>query len=806
MLYSYFIIALRSLFKSKVYTVINVSGLGLGIAGVFLIILYLRHELSYDRFHENAQSIYRVIWAGDNPQTRTPHPMVQALKNDFPEVLNAVSLTPLYTAGLTPETHSFRNPESDTRYDERTILAVDTTFFEVFSFPLLKGNPETALKQVDGVLISESMARKYFGDDDPLGQHLAVDSEDELLEVTGVFEDVPVNAHFHFDFLISYLREKSFDPHDPFYSWSDFGHYNYIVLKDGADPKELEGKLMEWLRKYIHLSDEEYGSLLSQQYGFRLQPLTDIHLKSKLRWELEPNGNIEYVYILAAAALLTLVIACVNFMNLSTAKSVERAKEIGVRKTLGALPHHLSFQFLAESVTLATAAMALAILIVEVSLPFFNFLTGLSFDIRYTRDGLIFLMLGILIGIVAGIYPSLYLSKVRPHLILKGKRTTSPGGSAFRRGLIVFQFFISMMLISSALIINQQLRFLSSKNLGFEKEAMLVIPVKNESGMDRFKALQTELLSIPGVASVSASSNIPGKQFNQHAIAPLEFPDYEVAASEVFVDFDFFHTLDIPVVEGRTFLRDNPSDSTAAYVLNESAARRLNLKGPVTGKEILWKRREDNSSHRGTVIGIVKDFHFQSLHEPIRPLLFALTHSKFNHILVKVNPGKIQSVIPAIEKRYMKFEQVYGFEFSFLEDQLDAQYASEERIATILGIFTVLAIFIAAFGLFGMSLLTFQQKVRELSVRKVLGASLPDILVLLVGDFTKLILVAVFLATPFAWFVMLNWLGNFSYRIDVPVFAFILSGLALLLVAWLTLSYFTLRALQLNPAETLKAE
>jgi putative ABC transport system permease protein len=302
MLYNYFIIALRSLFKSKVYTVINVAGLGIGIASVFLIILYLRHELSYDRFHEKAENLYRVIWAGDIPQTRTPHPIAQAMKNDFPEVLNAVSFTPLYTAGLTPETHSFRNPESDTRYDERRIFAVDTTFFDVFSFPLLKGNSKTALKQVDGILISESMARKYFGNEEPIGQHLAVDSEDELLEVTGVFEDVPVNAHFNFDFLISYLREKSFDPQDPFYSWSDFGHYNYIRLKDGADPKGLEGKLMEWLRKYIHLSDQEYESLISQQYGFRLQPVTDIHLKSRLRWELEPNGNIEYVYILAAGA------------------------------------------------------------------------------------------------------------------------------------------------------------------------------------------------------------------------------------------------------------------------------------------------------------------------------------------------------------------------------------------------------------------------------------------------------------------------------------------------------------------------
>ena len=806
MLSNYLTIALRSLQKSKVHSLINVFGLAFGIACVFLIILYVENELSYDRFHSKSENLYRITWEDNNPQTRTPHPMAQALKNDFPEVESAVSLTPLYAAGLTKETHSFRNPKSDQRFDEKNLLAVDTTFFDVFSFELVKGDPATALKQINGVLLSESMANKYFPGEDPLGKQLAVDAEDYLVEVVGVFKDVPKQSHFNFDFLVSYLREKSFDSLDAFYSWADFGHYNYIRLRDGADPKALESKIMPWIRKYINVSDEQYQALKDQGYGFRLQPVTDIHLHSRLRWELAPNGNIEYVYILSAAALLTLVIACVNFMNLTTAKSAERAKEIGVRKTLGAGQRQLSLQFLGESIITSLLAITVAILVIEVTLPIFNAFTGLSLAIDYGHHGIILVLLGLLIGVFAGLYPSLYLSAIKPHLVLKGKMVQTPRGAGLRRGLIVFQFFMSMILVSSALIIYNQLDYLSNKNLGFNKEAVMVIPVKNEDGMRRFNAFQHELSQVDGILSVSASSNVPGGQFNQHHIASVQFPDDDISSAEVFVDTDFFQTLGLTVVEGRTFSRDNPADSTGAFVLNETAARQLNIAEPVVGKEIWWKQRERKTAVRGTVIGVVRDFNFQSLHEPIRPLIFMPTRERFNHIVVKLDTRDLNQKIAAIEKVYREFEPVFGFEFSFLDDQLNSQYASEQRTVSILVIFTVVAILIACFGLFGMSLLTFQQKIKELSVRKVLGATLSDILVLLVGDFTRLILFAIALATPVAWWIMNDWLKNFSYQIHIQAWVFISSGLVLVLIAWLTLSYFTLKASRLNPAETLKNE
>jgi putative ABC transport system permease protein len=806
MIRNYLLIALRSFRKNNVHSFINVFGLALGIACVSFIVLYLERELSYDRFHEKAENLYRITWEDANPQTRTPHPMAQALKNDFPEVENAVSFTPLYAAGLTRETHSLRNPNSDTRYDEKNALAVDTTFFDVFSFPLIKGDPKTALKQVNGILLSESLANKYFPGEDPIGKPLAVDEQEYLVEVTGVFKDVPANSHFTFDILVSYVREKTLDSLDAFYTWADFGHYNYVRLRDGADPKALEVKMMPWVRKYIDIADKQYEALIDQGYGFRLQPVTDIHLHSHLRWELGPNGNIEYVYILSAAALLTLIIACVNFINLTTAKSAERAKEIGVRKSLGAGHRQLSGQFLSESVIMSLIAITVAVLIVELALPVFNAFTGLFLQIDYSRHVWMLFVFGVALGFLSGLYPSAYLSSIKPHLILKGKMIQTPGGAGLRKGLIVFQFFMSMILVSSAIIIFNQLAYLTNKNLGFRKEEVLVIPVKNEGGMKEFEALQNELNKIEGIVSVSGSSNIPGGQFNQHHIASLQFPDDDVSASEVFVDYDFFSTLAIGLEEGRTFLRGNPADSAHTFVLNETAARQLNLDGPVVGREIWWKQREDNIMIRGTVIGIVSDFHFQSLHDPIRPLIFLPTTVQFNHILVRIETADFSNKLAAIEKVYKQFEPVYGFEFAFLEEQLNAQYAAEKRTAAILTIFAAIAIMIACFGLFGMSLLTFQQKVKELSVRKVLGATLSDILVLLVGGFTKLILLAVVLATPVAWLIMRDWLENFSYRIHIHPAIFLLSGLVLIAIAWATLGYFTVKASKLNPSETLKNE
>jgi putative ABC transport system permease protein len=800
MLSSYLKIAFRNLLKNKIHTLINLMGLAFGMASVFLIAVYLKGELNYDRFHVDAERIYRITWEDENPQTRTPHPMAQAMATDFAEVESAVSLTPLFGAGLTKETHSFRNLEKDERYDEANILAVDTTFFDVFTFPLLQGNPKTALHHVNGLLISESMAKKYFGDTDPMGKHLAVDSDTLLVEIVGVFKDVPQHAHFHFDFLISYLREKSFDPEDDFFTWEDFGHYNYVKLSPGADAKNLEGRLMGWAKNYFHATEDQYERLVEANFGFRLQPMTDIHLHSRLRWELEPNGNIYYVYILGTAAILTLIIACVNFINLTTAKSAERAKEIGIRKSLGAFRKQLAMQFISESLLVAITAAVVAALLIEVCLPLFNSLTGTRLVIDYGRYLTVLICMGCVIGLMAGLYPAFYLSSVRPSLILKGNLTESRQGNGLQNGLIVFQFALSMALIAGSIVIFNQLGFLKDYNIGFSREGVLVLPVKNDLLREKFEPLRNELQKIEGVYTVSAASNIPGKQFNQNPIAATDNPLYYLASSECVVDADFFSTLGIELKEGRVFSRDHRADSTRGFILNETAASQLNV---TVGSELNWDR--DGSFLRGDVIGIVKDFHFQSLHEPLRPLLFALG-DQFNFILIRTDLTNFQQRISAIETTYKRFDTLFAFEYSFLDDQLDLQYTAEKRLGNATATFAIVAVVIAASGLFAIAILGFYRRTKEISIRKILGASPAGLVYLLLKNFTAMVLVAAIVATPLTWWIMDRWLENFNYRVTIGPFTFVLAAISLMVMCWITLSYLTLKTTRLNPAETLKME
>lgn len=802
---NYLKIALRALTKSKLHTIIKVSGLALGLASVFIIALYIRHETGYDTFYPKYENLYRITWENENPQTRTPHPMAQALVADFPEVENAVSLSPIWAAGLTRAIYSMSNPENDIRFDEKNLLAVDTTFFDVFGFPVVQGDARKALRNVNAILISETTAKKYFGTADPIGKQLIVYPDSALLEVMAVFKDVPPQSHFHFDMLVSYVREKSLDPDDAYYTWADFGHFNYLRLKPGADPKALEAKLMPWMRKYVDVSDEDYRQAIANNMGFRLQPVTDIHLKSHLRWELEANGNIEYVYIMAAAALLTLLIAAINFMNLMTAKSAERAKEIGIRKTMGAMRQQLTMQFMGESILITLIALVFAVLIVEACLPFYNSVTGQALSFNYLEVLPVLVLVAIVIGIGAGIYPSIILSAIQPQSILKGKFQTSHRGNTLRSSLIVFQFAISMVLISGAVIIYNQLNFIRNKNLGFSKEEVLIIPMKDEHMSSRIEAIKNEMTRIDGVFSVSASSNIPGGQFNQNSIALVETPENNISTSEVFVDYDFQKAMNLELAEGRYFtVDDRPSTTEMKFVVNETAARQLS-NSSVVGKEIRWYAFENDEPIVGRVVGVVKDFHFQSLHDPLRPLIM-IPYPAYNHLIVKLNTENFEQSLAAVKDVYHQFENSFQFEFAFLDDRLNNQYESEAHTAIIFGVFAFIAIAIACFGLFGMAVLTFSQRIKEVSIRKVLGASGSGLMVLLLRDFTLLIALAIVLATPLAWWMMDRWLDNFIYQVGIQPLTFVISGLALIAIAWFTLGYFTLKTTRVNPAETLKAE
>jgi putative ABC transport system permease protein len=805
MLYNYLKTSLRSLLKNKLFSLINIFGLALGITCVFLILQYVKREFAYDHFHNGAENIYRVSWETDNPQTRTPHPLAQAMVKDFPDVENAVSLTPLWGPGLTRQTFSIRNIEKNIQYDEMGVLAVDTTFFKVFSFPIVRGNANEALKKVRGILISEKAAARYFGDEDPVGKFLSINNDKVLIEVVGVFKDVPELSHFHFDFLVSYLLEKALeDPESEFFTWSDFGHYNYVKLKPGTDAKKLEAELTPWLAKYQNWSPEDIKYLSENHYGLKLQPITDIHLKSDLRWELEPNGNIEYVYMMIAAAVLILVIGCINFINLSTAQSSERAKEIGVRKAMGAFRRQLIFQFTGESVLITSIAVALSVAFIQILLPFFNAVADYHLSFSFSSLIAILAVVGLFVGIIAGIYPSMHLSAVKPAAVLKGKLLQSPKGVKLRRAFTVLQFCASMVLICASAVIYQQLDFIKHRSLGFNKEEVVVIPIKNRDAIrDHVNELEHELSQLIGVVKVSATSNIPGRSFNQHTFTPATDLKERVDASEVMIDYDFLKVLDIPMVSGRDFMRTNPADADQSFLLNETAAKQLGATDAV-GKEIIWDR--DGEKIKGTVVGIVRDFNFQSLHLPVRPLLFKLEDQAFNFIVVKINTASFRETISDIEKTWKKFDNRFAFDFFFLSDSLNQQYRGEEKMAEVIIAFSAIAVLIACFGLLGIAALTFRTKTKEVSIRKVLGADFSNLVFLLVKDFTLLILIAIFIAVPLSIWMMSGWLQNFSYRVHLSPWIFIGSGLILIFLAWITLAYLTLRVVKLNPAITLKNE
>lgn len=802
MIRNYLLVALRNLRKNLFLTSISVTGLSLGLACVFLIAQYLVFELSYDRFHEGAKNIYRIAWFNENPQPRTPHPMAQAMVADFSEVENAVTVSPLWGVGLTRETFSIRSEESDIWYDERSVMAVDSTFFKVFTFPLVKGDPVTCLKNINTVLISESAARKYFGDADPMGKKLVVNGEDGLVEVAGVFQDVPKASHFHFDILSSYVREKALEPDNPYYTWADFGHYNYVRLKPGTNPDEFEAKLLPWVAKRLNVSNEMLERAKARGDHFELQPITDIHLKSHILWELEPNGYIAYVYMLGAAGLLILVIAIINFINLTTAQSADRAREIGIRKSLGAVRSQLAFQFTGEALIVSMMAVVLAAGLVEWMLPVYASLSGATLSLNYLGVLAGLTTLGLLTGVLAGVFPSFRLAAVRPTEILKGKLPAGPEGRGLRQVFITFQFFASMTLICCSAVIVSQLVYMKDRPLGFEQEEVIAIPMKDAEGLaPRIETVRQELIKVPGVRIVSATSNIPGTNFNRNPCWNAKDPSNRPAVAEAMVEYDFFRLLGIKLVEGRLFDQRNPADREA-FVINESAARAMFPDGAV-GQEMVWD--DDEGEIRGTVIGVVGDFNFQSLHEPVRPLLFYL-RPQYNHVVLKMATDNLEERMKAIEAVWRKFDNQFAFEFRFLRDELNDQYAEERNLSMALTAFSILAVAIAAFGLLGIAALTFRQKTKEVSIRKVMGATVERIIFMLLKDFTRLVVIAAVISVPVTWWAMSRWLNNFTFHTTVNPLIFLGVGSLLLIVAWVTLGYLTLKVARTNPAETLKGE
>ncbi len=795
-------IAFRNILKNKGFNLINIFGLSIGMMATIFISLWILDELSYDKFHEHADRIYRIDWQTDNPQTRTPHPMSYQLVKDMPEVENAVSLTPVWGDGLTRPMRIVK--QGEIQYEENGIFAADTTFFDVFSFPLVKGDPKTALKDVGGLVITEDMAKKYFGEEDPMGKMLIINfGSDISFMITGVMENIPHNSHFHFDFLISYNTTKAYHQGE-FYEWVDFGHYNYVLLSENASPELLEAKLFDWMGQYFIWPEGAAEEFENGTIGFKLKPITAIRLYSNIRWELESNGNITYIYIFLSLAFFIIIIACINFMNLSMAGASKRAVEIGLKKTVGASRSQLILQFYLESFMASSVAMILGIIIFEFLTPVFSTLTGKAFLMDYSDPMVLFMLLlfVIICTLLAGTYPAIILSKFKPTHILKGIKDSPRKPVSFRNVLVIFQFAISTFLIIGTLIISSQLNYLNDRKLGLLSDQVMAIPIRDSVVQASYKAVKNEFLKNNGILSVSAVSNLPGKNFN---LNPMQWKgdDERIDVSEMSVDHDFFKTLGIKVLDGRTFSLDRESDEQVSFILNEEAASQFDWNSAIE-QEVTWY--PDEEGRVGTIIGVVENFHFQSLHKSIEPLIILLIPDAFNYFLVKISAEDISGSLTHLKETYEMLDPNNEFTYFFLDDEFAKLYRSEEKVQSIFSYATLLSIFVSCLGLFGLSAYDAERRTKEIGIRKVNGASISSILVLLSRDFTRWIVLAFLIACPFGYFLMRNWLESFAYQTGISLWSFVLAGILVILIGIIAVGFQAIKAARRNPVESLRYE
>lgn len=800
---SYLKIALRHLVKHKTYSFINVVGLAVGLACCLLISLYVKDELSYDRYHEKADRIFKVVTDARTPEKTshfalTPAPLAEALVRDFPEVETTTRLFTFYGEGLIQY--------GEQRFTEPGIYFGDSTFFAVFSIPLRRGDTKTALAAPNTVVLSEAAARKYFGTEEPLGKTLSINNRLEI-QVSGVMADIPANTHFHCDFLIS-LTTTRMSRNTSFISNMNF--HTYAVLRPEASPQALEAKLAAAIKKYsaaqvaarFGQTFEAYTAA-GNEMKWALVSLTDIHLRSQREYEIEPNGNLTTVYLFAAIAAIVLLIACINFMNLATARSASRAKEIGVRKVIGSNRLQLLRQFLSESLLLSFFALLIALVLVELFLPMFNQLAGKQIETSFfTNSFSLAVLLGVtlLVGLLAGSYPALVLSGMRPALVLKSGSPTSTSGVWIRRGLVVFQFAISVALIAGTFIVHNQFGFVLNRQLGFDKEQVLVVKRASALGRQR-EAFKQKLLQNSNVVNAATSTTLPGKLYGRSTYRALEAPaENSYAMHEMYVDENFLPTLAITLNMGRNFSREVATD-TSAVILNEAAAKLFGWNEPL-GQ---FLTQPGDSLWRANIIGVAKDFHFESLHQQIQPLVI-LYQPNFQYLSIRLRPNNLAATVQSVEMLWQQFVPQQPFEFSFLDQDFDAQYRAEERTGKVFGIFSALAIFIACLGQFGLASFTIQKRTKEIGVRKVLGASATSIVGLLSKEFVKLVVIAVLIATPLAYFIMNRWLQDFAYRIEIGWWIFALAGGVAVMVALLTVSTQALKAALANPVEALRYE
>ncbi len=806
MIKNFFKTAIRNLWRNKGFSAINIFGLALGIATCLLITLYLQKELSYDRFNEKADRMVRVVFGGkmqggEIKEADVMPPVAQTLKKDYPEVEEATRLRPYGTP---------RVSYGDKTFKEEAFAFVDSNFFQVFTIPLIKGDAKTALLQPNTIVISRSAAQKYFGNANPVGKTLTFKDFNIVLTVTGEIEEVPVNSHFHYGLFASMA---SF-PDAKQDSWMVSSFHTYLVLTKGHDAKSLEAKMPQMVEKYIGPQlQKAMGVTLAQfkqqgnNIGFTLQPLTAIHLHSGLTGELEPGGDLNYLYIFSVVAIFMLLIACINFMNLSTASASKRAREVGIRKVMGSLKMQLVRQFLLESLLLTSVAFILALGIVYWTLPIFNGLAGQNLSLQFTANPWVLpglLLFGLFTGILAGSYPAFFLSSFNPITVLKGRFASGKKSIGLRSGLVVFQFFISISLIIGTTIVYKQLSFIQHKKLGYDKDQVVVVEGTYWLGKNA-NAFKQQLLQDPRIINVSASGYLPAGNSNGNNF--MSYPDALstglVKTLRYEVDYDYIQTLGMQIAAGRNFSREYGSDSTAVIV-NETAARSFGWGSNALG-HTLSHTENDGKKTTYTVIGIVKDFHFKSLHELITPLVMTIG-TDYGTMIVKVKTKDISALLATMKKKWNVFNAESPFSYSFLDDRFNKTYKEEQNIGRIMGIFAGLTIFVACLGLFGLATFTAEQRTKEIGIRKVLGASVTGIVSLLSKDFLKLVFLAFLIASPVAWFFMNKWLQDFAYRITISWWVFVLAAFSAISITVITVCFRAIKAALSNPVISLRSE
>lgn len=790
MLKNYLKIAVRSLKKDKTLSLINILGLSAGMGCALLMVLFIQDELSFDRFHRNPERVYRVVkdFVNDDgsklPDATTPPAFAPALQRELPEVEQTVRIFPNWG-------RKYLLKYNDKSFYEEGVYRADSSFFTLFNFPFVQGNAATALRELKSIVLTEKAASKYFGHENPIGKTLEIDGMGGFT-VSGVLADIPANSHFTFDFLIP-LRTLN---NDLAGTWGFYNFYTYIRLKAHADAAVLDQRVQGVFRK--HQPDNT-----SICYT---QPLTTIHLESRLKWELRPGGSIVYVYVFGTVALFLILIAAINYINLVTAKSSLRAKEIGVRKVAGAQRTTLIFQFLSESIILVMVSGLLAVGLAAALLPIFNSLTHKELSLLTPAGlaiGAAFLACSVLIGLLAGIYPALYLSGFKPVLVLKGVHQTGASTSTLRRSLIVLQFGIAVILIVGTLVINRQLDFMQTADLGFHKEHVLVLDNLGRSGSQR-ETLRQALLQVPGISKAAGADGMVTGQNSTNSMQVKGASNTQLV-NFLSVGYDYLDVMGITLKEGRNFSPHFPSDSIDAIILNEQAVKDLGVPEPVIGQLLVWDTTPDTTIYV-KVVGVVKDFHFTSLREQIKPFAFTYTPQQENQLAVRIGTANLPATLQQVQETWQKLYPDQPLDFYFLDEHVDKLYRAERDFRNLFSYFTLISLLIACLGLFGLAAFTAEQRTKEIGIRKVLGASVSGIVALLSRDFLKLVLIAALIAMPLAAYLMRQWLDDFAYRTPLPWWSFAAALAVVVTITLATVSFQAIRAALANPVNSLRSE